>query len=611
MRIYLHPRVESLESRIVLASIAGTISVNGAGIHVRDPDDLPVANGFIWFDSNQNGQFDPGEPSDFSDVNGEYQLENVTPGEVLIRMKPPMGLIQTFPYEHFAMQMDNASGNYRLAKIDSISGEVMPLGAASDTNRNGLIKTVDGEYFASGHVYDSLYKIDAETGEQTLVGHLGQQVVGGLAYDPLMDEVYTLARPSDAGEPVPALRLFKIDRATATLIPVSDSEPSISGIRSTTSLAFDWVNREIVLFDNFSNSAYAYNLQGEVRKLGVFAPADRFYNLSFDGFRFLTHRDDNILYEVDPILGTLTPLVQLSESLSVNAGDRLATNEPHRMEVSDDEARIVHVDFLVTKLKINTAQLEVSPENLKLLAPSLALTTSTRMGDTLTEMRFCVAGNTNLELQLAQTSMQPVYVTLGEAEDRVSVNQAAFDNWPNLSIDLGTAHDILAVNATQFFDLDSVSTRLSGVDEIQLLGTTATTFQVEENSLLSLNESNSLTVRLAAEDRLQFDENGWFVNRIDVSREGRAHVLATDQVMLTVYDGTLWHNPLQSLDVNFDGHVTTNDALIIINLINRTNDWHLSEAAPDFISAAYVDTNADNALTALDALLVINQLNHF
>lgn len=612
MKARFRPSLEVLHPRLVLASISGTIAIDSDGDHIRQADDVPVANGFVWADLNQNGQFDQAEPFDFSDASGEYLIENVGPGAVSVRMLPPVGLIQTYPYEHFAMQYDTAADGYRLAEIDTVSGEVDPLGAAVDTNRNGLIKTVDGEYYASGHVFDSLYKIDAVTGQQTLVGHLGQEVVAGLAYDPVMDEIYTLARPNDDGDPVAALRLFKVDRTSAILIPVSDIEPSIDGIRFTTSLAFDWVNREIVLFDNGTDTAYAYDLIGDVRQLATFAPSDGFFNLAFDGFRFLTHRivnGEGVLFQVDPYQGTLTQLLQLDAPLNVNAGDRLATNEPQDLVVTAVESQVVGVDFLVTHLSVQAGQLIVSPEHSRLLSQAQVLDASSSTGDSSTAMRFCVAGETDLELQLTGSAIQPLQVALGENADSLSVDQSAFDAWPNLTIDLGAAHDLLTVRATESFDLASFSTRLAGVDEIAVVGPEPTSVRINENAILAISDANSLTLRLGVEDAFELEGSQWFSNGLDRSTNQRLHALATDHVLLSVRNGTMWHNPLDALDVNFDGFVSPIDVLITVNLINQQSGSQLDEATPAYFDADYVDTNADNALSALDALLVINRLN--
>jgi hypothetical protein len=595
-----------------LASITGTLVNDAGGDHVRSLDDIPVANGFVWADINRNGQYDEGEPSDYSVSDGSYLLENVPQGEVAVRMLPPLGLIQTYPSEHFAMQYDAAAESYRLVAIDTQTGQVHALGEANDTNRNGIIKTINGEYFASGHVFDSLYKIDPLTGQQTLVGHLGQEVVGGLAYDPIMDEIYTLARPSDDGQPVAALHLYKVDREAAILIPVSDISPSINGIRFTTSLAFDWVQREIVLFDNGSDTAYAYNLKGEIRKLGKFAPADAFFNLAFDGFRFLTHRNiDNrtILFEVDPNAGTLTELLTLDSSVNVNSSDRSAANEPNVLNVDGDGSRVEKIDFLVTKLALDSAQLDISSHSMRLTSGDDILDSSGGFGDGDTVGNFCVAGGTELELQVLGVASQPLHIDLGDEADKVTVAQAVFSSWPNLNIDLGSEHDRLFIAAESELDLDGLSARLAGVDEIELQDAVPTEFHVSGNTVSNISDAQVLVARLGPEDSLRLGNDEWQSRGIDDSRGERLHALATDEALLLVQNDTMWHNPLSRLDVNADGMISPIDVLILINLINQAGSSPLHAGDPAFLNLPYVDVNADNFFSPIDILLVVNFLN--
>ncbi|RMF43451.1 MAG: hypothetical protein D6753_05190 [Planctomycetota bacterium] len=606
------PSLEPLEQRRVLASIAGTVSIDLDGNHHRDDTDAPVVGALVWVDQNRNGRFDVGEPSDYSDRNGDYLLNDIAPGEAWVRAAMPVGLIQTFPYEHVAMQYDSATDNFRLARIDSVTGEVTGLGDAGGSNRFGLIKTVDGEYYATDFRDDTLHKIDPLTGQQTLIGTFDQQVVAGLAYDPLMDEIYTLARPNDDGDPVAALRLFKVDRTSAALTPVSDIQPSIDGIEFTTSMAFDWVNRQVVLFDNGTDTAYAYDLQGEIRQLGTFAPQDGFFNLVFDGFRFLAHRTvqgNSVLFEVDPVAGTLTQLVSLNAPLNVNSADRLATNEPQRVAVPDPQSETAAIDFLATKLVIDSAQLNVQSDQMHLVVPSMQLDTSSSLGDASTEARFCVAGASHVDLQLSDTSTRSMQVALGDDPDRLSLRQTAFADWPQLNIDLGPGHDGLLIDAAETLSLPGIANRLSGIDEIQLVGPQVTTIEIDESAVAAISDAQALTVRLGAEDHLQLGDGQWAARGIELRDNQRLHAIATDQVMLSVRNGTPWHNPLERFDVNSDGSITPLDALLIINMINRTSPSALDESVSEFLTAPYIDTNGDNALSPIDVLLVVNHLN--
>lgn len=85
-----------------------------------------------------------------------------------------------------------------------------------------------------------------------------------------------------------------------------------------------------------------------------------------------------------------------------------------------------------------------------------------------------------------------------------------------------------------------------------------------------------------------------------------------DSATLTIGAGGEGEAPRQNgvnpVDVNDDGFVSSIDALLIINELNRTRITGEGESAP--VSSGYfTDVNGDNNVTALDALRVINWLN--
>jgi hypothetical protein len=69
-------------------------------------------------------------------------------------------------------------------------------------------------------------------------------------------------------------------------------------------------------------------------------------------------------------------------------------------------------------------------------------------------------------------------------------------------------------------------------------------------------------------------------------------------------DGTSQTNALNVLDVDNDGVVSAQDALIIINQLNGTAQSASADAP------RYIDVDGDGALTAMDALRVINFINN-
>jgi hypothetical protein len=69
---------------------------------------------------------------------------------------------------------------------------------------------------------------------------------------------------------------------------------------------------------------------------------------------------------------------------------------------------------------------------------------------------------------------------------------------------------------------------------------------------------------------------------------------------------TPYHNYDHPYDVDHNGVVSTLDALVIINYLNRFGPGPVGQGDPGF---SY-DVNADGFVTALDALLVLNEINH-
>lgn len=74
----------------------------------------------------------------------------------------------------------------------------------------------------------------------------------------------------------------------------------------------------------------------------------------------------------------------------------------------------------------------------------------------------------------------------------------------------------------------------------------------------------------------------------------------------------VWQNPSLAFDVNGDGLVTAQDALLVINELSRRHgSGAISELSPVWVepTAPFFDVNGDHRLTPIDALLVINALS--
>lgn len=94
-----HLGFEPLEDRRVLASIAGQLVYDFDGDGLPEQYEPGQPDWQIYIDENGNGQFDVSEPSALTDVNGEYLLDDLSPGFYTLRRVPQSGWKQTFPPE--------------------------------------------------------------------------------------------------------------------------------------------------------------------------------------------------------------------------------------------------------------------------------------------------------------------------------------------------------------------------------------------------------------------------------------------------------------------------------------------------------------------------------
>ena len=92
--------------------------------------------------------------------------------------------------------------------------------------------------------------------------------------------------------------------------------------------------------------------------------------------------------------------------------------------------------------------------------------------------------------------------------------------------------------------------------------------------------------------------------------EGRfTHILQRDEATVHVVNDVPHVNPVNPLDTNRDGKVTSLDALVGVNKMNRTGPGLLDVPVPEGEPQRfYYDVNQDGSITAIDSLRVINYL---
>ena len=69
-----------------------------------------------------------------------------------------------------------------------------------------------------------------------------------------------------------------------------------------------------------------------------------------------------------------------------------------------------------------------------------------------------------------------------------------------------------------------------------------------------------------------------------------------------------WQNPDNPTDVNANGVVTSLDATLVMDAIEKFDGGILPEAGPQTSEDFFFDVNGDGFVSANDALLVINSL---
>ncbi|MBI2480468.1 MAG: hypothetical protein HYV60_18125, partial [Planctomycetia bacterium] len=72
-----------------------------------------------------------------------------------------------------------------------------------------------------------------------------------------------------------------------------------------------------------------------------------------------------------------------------------------------------------------------------------------------------------------------------------------------------------------------------------------------------------------------------------------------------------WHNRAKPLDTNADGHISTIDVLVVINLLNEPmilTAGRLPALRPTFANVPFYDVDGDGSVSPTDALVVINVL---
>ena len=113
-------------------------------------------------------------------------------------------------------------------------------------------------------------------------------------------------------------------------------------------------------------------------------------------------------------------------------------------------------------------------------------------------------------------------------------------------------------------------------------------------------------------DAFDLDGDGDTAERLPIGMAGNPRVMAgraagSETVDMGAFEKNPYHNDVEPLDVDGDGHVAPLDALLIFNLMNAGDSGPLP--VPTGPVVWFLDTNNDGVLSPIDALLIINELN--
>ena len=197
-----------------------------------------------------------------------------------------------------------------------------------------------------------------------------------------------------------------------------------------------------------------------------------------------------------------------------------------------------------------------------------------------------------------------VHVDAAGGNDTVVVHGDRFD-----SINGGEGIDQLVLGISKPVELaEFLAGRVSGFEEIVIALDSPLELTIDAGRVADLASAGTLLIQAGAEQELSFLNGGVASEPIMVG-EQFAQVIAVGDDEIYVVSGAPWRNVYDHWDVNYNGGVTSLDALVIVNELARVIDPLLPMPITlENFSGAYFDVSGDGRITALDALRVINEI---
>ncbi|QDT06482.1 Dockerin type I repeat protein [Rubripirellula lacrimiformis] len=228
-------------------------------------------------------------------------------------------------------------------------------------------------------------------------------------------------------------------------------------------------------------------------------------------------------------------------------------------------------------------------------------------------------------------SVSEMAITGDEFSNVLTIDQSGGDVMPvdGLSFDGGDRVNTLRwVGGSADLDLtDGGNLTLRNIDAIDLTDAAAQALTIDSAAarqmdpggegiiITGIAPSESSPGNTTPGDQLMFtDGASWRMAEPEVIFQTVYQVITLNDTFIQMDFGSGWQNISSPSDVNNNGTITANDALVVINELGRraysdaNGGTLVNPATVDPWPGFYYDQNGDGMVTALDALRVINQL---
>jgi subtilisin-like proprotein convertase family protein len=228
--------------------------------------------------------------------------------------------------------------SHRLVQIDPSNGHVIDVGIpVPGQTLAGLALTNSGALF--GHLAysefggNSLYEIDRLTGTGRLVGSIGMDVGGGLAYDPNRDRIYAISHTGG--------QLIRISQTTGQGFTIGSGN---SGLDSPGAAAFDTDQDRLIVFDDADNEFYEFNpSNGNATLLSVATTSLSSFAMAYTGSRFVVNENvAGTLRRVFPDSGSSSHQLTPDQNLVISALEYVPDESTSRLLGIDFEAATLY-----------------------------------------------------------------------------------------------------------------------------------------------------------------------------------------------------------------------------------------------------------------------------